>query len=144
MSGVPSRFQFSIRLLLVVTAAIAAAVAAVAAEPAWQSCLALEFLAMLFASIAVIAATKSHGAFRVFWIAVAVPASGGAATYFVYGCLAGASAMMLDPGDALVMVLGGVRVALPAIWCLSLANGFVCGLVCWAVWPRNGSAMASS
>jgi hypothetical protein len=136
----PAGFQFSIRLLLTATAAIAAAIAAVVAEPTWQSCLALEFLGVFFASIAVIAAFKSHGTLRVFWIAAAVPATGGAATYFVYGCLAGASSMMMEPGDTLMMVVGGVRIALPVLWCMSLANGLLCGLVSWAVWPGRGTA----
>jgi hypothetical protein len=134
MSGVPSRFQFSIRLLLIVTAAVAAAVGAVVAEPSWQSCLALEFVAVLFASIAVVAAFKSKGVFRVFWVAAAVPTSAATGTYFVYGCLATASSMMIDPAEALVMATSGLRVALPVLWCLSLANGLLCGLVYRAVW----------
>jgi hypothetical protein len=129
------RAQFSIRLMLIATAAIAAAVAAASAEVSWQSCLALEFLGLLFASIAVIAAVKSRGALRVFWIAAAVPAGGGAAIYFFYACLAGASSMMTDPDETLVMVAGGVRIALPVLWCLSLANGLLCGLIYGVIWP---------
>ncbi|HEV3340673.1 MAG TPA: hypothetical protein VG125_09960 [Pirellulales bacterium] len=94
-ADMPSRFQFSIRLLLIATAVIAAAVAAVAAEPTWQSCLALEFLSLVFASIAILAAFKSQGSLRVFWVAAAVPAGGGAATFFVYGCIAGL--IRIDP-----------------------------------------------
>ena len=71
-----------------------------------------------------------------------MPAAGGAATYFLYGCLAGASSMMMEPGDKLVMVVGGLRLALPVLWCLSLANGLFCGLVYWAVWPARGTAAA--
>jgi len=110
-----SCFQFSIRQLLIATAAIAAALAAASAEASWQSCLALEFLGILFASIAIIAAFKSHGAFRVFWIAAAVPASGGAAVYLVYGCIAGMSSIMMAPDETLVMILGGLRLALPVL-----------------------------
>jgi hypothetical protein len=65
---------------------------------------------------------------RVFWGGAAVPAAGAAATYFVYACLACASAM-IEPAEALVMVASGVRVSLPVIWCLSLANGLLCALV---------------
>ncbi|HVX15507.1 MAG TPA: hypothetical protein VHC22_30245 [Pirellulales bacterium] len=129
-------FQFSIRLLLIATAAIGAAVAAVAAETSWKSCLALEFLGILFASIAILAACKSHGALRVFWIAATVPATGGAAIYFFYGCVAGGSSMLTEPADTLVMILGGLRIALPVIWCLSLANGVACALVWSAI--RSG------
>ena len=136
----PCGFQFSIRLLLLATAAIAAAVAAASAEPSWQSCIALEFLAVLFASVAVMAACRSRGAFRVFWIAAAVPASGAAATYFIYGCIAGMSSMMMDPDETLVMILGGLRLALPVVWCISLANGALCSIVYAMVWAaKTGS-----
>jgi hypothetical protein len=132
----PSHFQFSLRVMFVATAATAAAIAAALPEPSWQSCLALEFLAFFFASIGVMAAFKSRGAFRVFWIAATTPASGGAAVYFFYGCLAGLSSIMTEPGETLVMVTGGMRVALPVLWCFSLANGFLCCLLYWLLWPR--------
>jgi hypothetical protein len=137
METQPPRFQFSIRLMLVATAAIAAAVGAALPEPSWQSCLALEFLAFFFASIGVMAAFKSRGAFRVFWIAATTPASGGAAVYFFYGCLAGASSIMTEPAETLVMVTGGMRVALPVLWCFSLANGALCGLIYCLIWSRS-------
>lgn len=135
----PSRLQYSIRSLLIATAVVAAAVAAVVAEPTWQSCVALEFLGVFSASITIIAACKSRGAFRVCWIAAALPLTGGAAIYFVYGCLAGLSSMMMEPGETLVMICGGLRVALPVLWCLSLANGLLCGLVYRASWPGRSA-----
>ena len=133
----PGRIQFSIRLLLLATAAIAAAFAAASPEPTWQSCVALEFLAIVFASIAVTAALKSRGGARVFWFAAAAPALGAATTHLVFACIATASASFTEPEDSLLMVASGLRVSLPVIWCLSLANGFVCCLVHGLAWPSK-------
>jgi hypothetical protein len=122
--------QFSIRLLLMATAAIAAVLAAAKPKPTWQSCLAMESLAVFFASIAVMAVVKCRGGLRVFWIAAATPASIAAVTYFIYACIAGMSSMMMDSSETLLMIAGGTRFSLPVIWCVSLANG----MICWAVW----------
>src|SRR5581483_6454480 len=131
------RFQFSIRLLLITTAAVAAAVAAVAAEPSWQSCLALLFLGFFFASIAVVAAFKSRGALRVFWAAAAVPAAGGTAPSFIYGLLAASTASSFtEPDNAFMMITSGLRLTFPLLWCFCLANGFLCGLIYWLLWSR--------
>ena len=130
-------FQFSIRLMLIATAAIAAAIAAVLAEPSWQSCLALEFLGFFFASIAIVAAIKSRGALRVFWAAAAVPAAGGTAPSFIYGLLAASTASSFaDPDEAFMMITSGLRLTFPVLWCFCLANGLLCGLIYELLWSR--------
>lgn len=70
MSGA---FQFSIRLLLVATACIALAVAAISAKPSWPSMFALELLSVGFATISIDAAIGTTGKVRSFWIGVSVP-----------------------------------------------------------------------
>jgi|SRR5215469_89699 len=67
------RFQFSIRFLLVATAAVAAGVAAIRAfEPTAASILAINCLTVLFATAAILAVTQTSGKVRTFWIGTAI------------------------------------------------------------------------
>ncbi|HVX16295.1 MAG TPA: hypothetical protein VHC22_34230 [Pirellulales bacterium] len=82
----PRRFQFSIRVMLVATASVAAVVGAMVAEPSPWSCLALGSLSVLFASVSIMTACMSTGRFRAFWTWTAVPAFLGAVgvSIFIY------------------------------------------------------------
>jgi hypothetical protein len=62
------RFQFSIRFLLLATAAVAA----VCAEPLVASELATDCLNLLFATAAIFGVTQTNGKLRAFWIGTAV------------------------------------------------------------------------
>jgi hypothetical protein len=67
------RMQFSIRMLLAAIATVGIGAASLAAEPTWQSFAALEFVSILYATIALIGVVQTSGTARSFWIGVSLP-----------------------------------------------------------------------
>jgi hypothetical protein len=113
-------FSFSIRSLLVATAAVAAAVGAVTTEPSWQSCLALEGLSLWFSTAGITAALNSRGPKKSFWICAAVPTTVVAGT-FVLVVLED----HLDSFDDLEQAAKWMRVTFPIVWGFSFASGII-------------------
>lgn len=66
------RLQFSIRLLLVATAAAAGGLAAVCAERSFQSAFAINGLTVAFATVAIVAVSRTRGSVQMFWVGTAV------------------------------------------------------------------------
>lgn len=131
--------QFSVRSLMVATAAVAAAVAALVAEPSWASLAAMLELSTLFAALAVVFGVRSNGRAKVFWIGAAVPA-GLAAIYacwqlggVVYGWI---DFQMLHEKPNHIHV-GSARIGLTVLWCLAPINGLLCVVIHWLIWPKK-------
>lgn len=129
-----ARFQFSIRLLLVATAAVAGAVAAISAEPSWQSLAGLECLTMFFATASVVAMRRTCGKVQTFWIgsavgfSVAVVCAGHVLPWFVPYQKGVDVAELRDYSAGAAQSL---RLVLPAIWCMALVNGILAVLLQW-------------
>ena len=140
IGGPPARFQFSIRLMLVATAAVAAAVGAVTAEPSWLSLAVLEFLTIFFAAASVIVLRQATGNWRTFLIGVvvghcmAVVAGGHVIPWFV-PYQHGLNVSELE--DYAAGAAQSLRYILPAIWCAAPINGLLCVLIHWLIWPRE-------
>jgi len=114
------RFQFSIRMLLVATAAVAVAVAAGRAQSSFQSAFVINGLTVAFNTAAIVAVMQTSGKVRTFWVgtaAVLCPAS----------CMAGLSSM------ALFFLITSASPYSPQgfgdnrffwlLWCAALVNG---------------------
>lgn len=67
-----SRFQFSIRFLLVATVAVAAWAAVTSAERSNSMAVAMHCLTLLFATATVVGMYQTAGSVRVFWIGTAL------------------------------------------------------------------------
>lgn len=120
------RLQFSIRMMLVATGVVAAAVGAVTAQPSWRSLIALECLTLLLATASVIALRQAAGNWRTFWMgatmahAMAFICAGHVIPWFVpyqHG---------LDVAEIKDYAAGAaqsLRYILPVIWCAAPLNG---------------------
>lgn len=143
-----SRFQFSIRFLLVATAAIGGVVAAVVARPSWRSSLALGCLSLLLSTAGVVAARRTDGPLQLFWIGTAAvlalgpifAASFGAWLAIIWNTPLGYEQAI--GGTALDQYVWGarvLRVVLPAIWCAAPINGLVAVFLNWLFAPRRNA-----
>jgi Na+-driven multidrug efflux pump len=127
---------------MVLTSAIAAAVAAVGAPLSSGSVATLGFLSVVFLSLAAIAAREATGALRHFWTVAAVSLALGAVFYaaslpYLVLCV------IDDPSKpAFVLAIADIsNLLLPAFWCLAPFNGLVCvmvGVIRGAVRPGKG------
>jgi hypothetical protein len=121
-----SRFQFSIRFLLVATAAVAAGAATAHAEPSKVTMLATQFLSLVFGTGAVIGVYQTTGAVRVFWIGTAI-----ALCPAVFQSAHGPLFVFGDVGGAM---------AYPSVWplwCVAPINGLVAILLYWLFASRK-------
>jgi hypothetical protein len=131
-----SRFQFSIRLMLVATAAVAAAFWVITSEPGWPSLMSLVFFAIAFATVSTIAAVCSGGRLRVFWV--------GASVMLIVGALIAVAGVMWLPfsvgrpslesyefTDRVLILSSFLRTSVAAFWLFAPFNGIICALVHW-------------
>jgi hypothetical protein len=130
--------QFSIRLLLVATAAVAAAVGAVTAKPSWKSLVALECLTMFLATGSLIVLRQATGNRRTFWIGVTVGHSmaivcGGHVIPWFMPYQHGLDVSQIE--DYAAGAAQSLRFILPAIWCAAPVNGLLCVVIHWLLWP---------
>lgn len=136
-----ARFQFSIRTILVATAAVAGAVAATNVKSGLVAVLAWGSIASFLCSLATIAATMTSGRLRAFWIGAAIPATA-AVVFAVHVC----SSIMVDSlsYDSLDvdmepyfrLCLLELRAGLPIVWCVALTNGAACVFAHWLIWQK--------
>lgn len=134
-AGMASRFQFSIRFVLVATAAIAAGAAAVCAKPSWQSSLALGCLSVLFSTAGIVAAKQVDGHLQTFWIGTAVVLALGPVFAMSFAAWFG-MLLSLGPTKSPKEFMEGyawgapiLKLVLPGIWCAAPVNGLVAVLV---------------
>ncbi|HWB10316.1 MAG TPA: hypothetical protein VG826_13885 [Pirellulales bacterium] len=134
----PARFQFSIRLMLVATAAVAMGAGAVTTPLGWHSLPVLLLLGIAFASIAVMGAVSTQGRPRAFWIGFALAAGLAAilATAMVFGVII--DLVESDRWDEFgsSRLIKATRLSMSVLWCAGLLNGFFCVLVHRLIWPR--------
>jgi hypothetical protein len=132
----PVRFQFSIRHILVATAVVASAVGACATRQDFVAAVALNLVAALLCSLAIVAVVMTTGKVRTFWIGAAIPAFAGV----VYAALVFGS-KPIGFGLDYVLVSSGptLRGGLPPVWGLALVNGLLCVVLHGVIWPRRQS-----
>lgn len=132
------RFQFSIRLLLVWTAVIATAAWGGTSKSNLVAAIALNAMAFLPCSLAIVAATLTIGKSRTFWIGAAIPAGTGGlfALLHYYVFLEGSFCNPPSWALAVEYLATQLRAGLPPIWCLAIFNGLLCAAVHWLVWPQ--------
>ncbi|HVX15350.1 MAG TPA: hypothetical protein VHC22_29440 [Pirellulales bacterium] len=124
--------RFSIRHLLVATAAVAAGFAAVRIEPTWKSSLAMDCLTVVFATIALVGVL--HG-MRPFWI--------GTAAMLCFGLIVAAlslwqvSAFLSYENGHQRSELVATNRCLLVVWCASPVNGLLAASLRWLIWPRS-------
>jgi hypothetical protein len=133
-----TRPQFSIRLLLMATAGIAAALGAVTAPPGWHTLPIILLAGIGYAAMSIIFAVMTKRRIRAFWIGFAV-AAGLAAIV-----AAGVAVVRIleavetngwhDAGDS--RLLQATRLAMAGLWCAGVVNGAFCAVVHRLVWPR--------
>jgi hypothetical protein len=126
--GPPARFQFSIRLMLVATAAVAAAMAAYRAEHSWQGRLAINGLTVFSATAAILGVIQTSGKLRAFWL--------GAAFVLIITAV-----RAFDELDQLGWFQSGAPILESEsiawmFWCASPVNGLLVLLLHWLFWPR--------
>lgn len=120
--------QFSIRTMLVATAAVAAAMAAYRAEHTWQGRLAINGLTVLSATLAILAAIQTSGKLRAFWV--------GSALVLII-----TAARAFEELDELGWFLSGApnlqsETIAWMFWCAAPVNGLLAALLHWLIWPR--------
>jgi hypothetical protein len=142
-AGMVSRFQFSIRFLLVATAAIAAGTAAVCAKPSWPSSLALGCLSVLFSTAGIVAAKQASGNLQTFWIGTAVVLALGPVFAMSFAAWFG-MLMSLGPSKPPQEFMEGhawgaplLKLVLPGLWCAAPINGLVAVLLHWLFAPNR-------
>jgi hypothetical protein len=131
-----SRLQFSIRFLLVATVAVAVGVAAYRAEPTLKTVLAVNGLAVVYATGALVGAVLTTDKMRVFWV--------GASAMLIYGvAIAGLSTWQvshLSFDASLPRAFAGPSRHLFLIWCVAPINGLFAVFLHWIFSPhRDGS-----
>jgi hypothetical protein len=126
--------QFSIRLMLVATAAVAAGIASIRAETTAEAILAIDGLTVLFASAAILGVTQTSGKLRTFWIGTAMLL--GPAAFF---SVQSASSVWIYIGQGRLGELTGwwevARQVWP-IWCAAPVNGLLAIFLHWLFWPH--------
>jgi hypothetical protein len=121
-----SRFQFSIRLILVVTASIGGVCAAVSAQPSWKSLIALECLTMFFVTWGVIFMKQTDGDLHYFWFGTAVGFSMAAvcAAHVIPWFVPYEHGVpVAELGDYAAGAAQSLRIVLPVTWLAALVNG---------------------
>lgn len=141
-SGPRGHFQFSIRTLLVVTAAVAAVFWVITSEPGWQSFMSLVFLAIMFATVAIIVAVLTHGRLRVFWAgASAMLVSGGLVALTGVLWLQFATGRPSVEGyeftEKLLLLSSFLKPSVAVFWLFAPLNGLVCALIHWLFFEQR-------
>ena len=135
------RTQFSIRVLLVITAAVAASLNVAVPPSSLAKMVALEALAVLFASISTTLALASPGALCGFWIGVSICA--GLAAMLATVNLPLLVMVAKDEASRAVCDFGMAELTqswvVPALWCLAPVNGLLCVFVRWLASPRQAA-----
>jgi hypothetical protein len=128
--GMARRFQFSIRVVLGMTAAIGTAIGAVVAEPSWQSLIALEGVSLFFSAFAVIAALRTKRSVQAFWIgnsiafcAATILATSDLPSFLLRVYLLNGKLEQADLHFAAAAQC--VQFMLAAFWCAAPANGLL-------------------
>ena len=129
-----TRFQFSIRFLLVATVAVASGIAAARAAPSWQTVLAIDALTLFYATGAICGVMQTSDRERAFWMGTAV----------VFN-----SALLLALLDSLATLRyvsqgweGSAEVVfnqrfLWPVWCAAPVNGLFAVVLHWLFSPRS-------
>lgn len=138
-----SRLQFSIRFLLVATAVVAGALAALCAGPSWKASAALCGLSVAFPTATVIPSKHSTGRLHAFLIGtsivfglgpiLAVTVAGMTAVIFFEQFRNGTVTMM----EEYDWYSPPFKWCLSAIWCAAPINGVLAALVHWLFAPRR-------
>ena len=127
------RFQFSIRLMLVVTAAVAAALAAVCAERSFQSAFAINGLTVAFTTAAIVAVIQTRARMQSFWagtVVVLVPTS-------ILACWSSVWLWMcIEAGSDLLQSSHTQYRFLWLFWCVAPINGLFAVVLNWLFAPR--------
>jgi hypothetical protein len=133
----PSRIQFSIRLLLVATAAIAAAVGAVAAEPSLWSMIAMTALSVIFLTVPVIACFETVGRCRAVWVGVALSLGLAAAPTI---CMLASGISLMDEDTTIdwsSAAIDNIRYMDAGWWAFAPINGLIAVLIHWLFFERR-------
>lgn len=141
-----SRFQFSIHVVLVITAMVAAIAGASVAQSPWLSVVACRALAVLFASVGILSSLAHNGRMRVFLVGATIPAVIGeieAARDFK-GMLYYFQSKVGNLQSDLEIVADSLRISLIVTWCIASINGVACVGLHRLFWSPPGVAQQSA
>jgi hypothetical protein len=130
-------FQFSIRGVMFVTAAVGVAFAVLERPPSVTQSIATEMLAVLFFSLSFITAHEATGAHRRFWTGFAISTAFGAA--LSTAALPCVLLVTADDGSrpAVAANIADLsKILLPTFWLFAPVNGFLCLAIRWFVRSR--------
>ena len=126
------RFQFSIRFVLLATAAVAAGAAAIRTDPSWQSTLAIDCVTVLYATGALIGISQARGKMRSFWIGTSL-----VLTVAAIHAIDGITRLLTPQYSTGILLFHWV---MWKVWCAALVNGVVAVFIHWVCAPRNDAA----
>lgn len=128
-----SRLQFSIRLIFLVTAAVAVIAWAATAPSSRSTFLGLTAMSLAFCSVSIALCAATTRKVRSFWV--------GVSTVTAFGVLwASTSYFQLRVSPGVPFQSSFLRDGLFQIWCFAPISGLVCAIVHWVVWPRTRRA----
>src|SRR5579885_2180039 len=134
--------RFSIGGIIVFLVGVAAVVSALSGGESWKSLVAVELLAILFATTSIVLAAQTTGKVRTFWLGTAV-------VFCLAAILATASLPFFtflvsrESGSADEAIQTWGRIAgdigqlLGVFWCIAPANGLVAVFLHWSICPRS-------
>ena len=134
------RFQFSIRLMLAVTAIFAIVAWAATWGPSVASVIAMPAIAAFFASICAVAYFGAVGRAKAFWLGATLPMAVGAFAASSEAQSLAWSWIQQTPADFdgdLPLLYDGARFVMFGYLAFAPLNGLLCALVHWLIWPKQ-------